>query len=120
MTKFTFALAFAFLMLCAFSVTSLVEQDHFDAPQVLIPYHQSTDTCTLCQDIVNIIRYQVVTVNSSISIIELLIKDICNMILIKPEREECLALDGAISNITKWIADGLDPKDICTKLHFCK
>ena len=33
--------------------------------------------------------------------------------------EECIQIVDDISNITKWIIDGLYPKQICEKLGFC-
>ena len=35
------------------------------------------------------------------------------------QRRSIIKLDNDISNITKWLIDGLYPKDICEKLHFC-
>jgi len=83
------------------------------------PCHENSDKCTLCTYIVDIIQGEMKISNSSINIIEKVIEVICHAIIIKPEREECLAIDNDISNITKWLIDGLYPKDICEKLHFC-
>jgi hypothetical protein len=87
-----------------------------------LPYDSgnTSDSCKLCTDIVGIIQGEIKISNSSIAILEKLIGAICHAIIIKPEREECLALDNDISNITKWLIDGLYPKDICEKLHFCQ
>ena len=79
----------------------------------------TSDPCEMCQDVVNLVDGEIKVYNASVTIIEQVVKAICDAILIKPEREECLAIDGAISNITKWLANGLDPKQICEKLHIC-
>jgi len=41
------------------------------------------------------------------------------MIIIKPERDECIAIVDDISLIVKWLINGLYPNQICEKLHFC-
>lgn len=79
----------------------------------------SNVTCTACIDVVDLIKAEMKIYNSSITIIEDTIKAVCHTIIIKLERLECLSIANDISNITKWLMDGLYPKDICEKLHFC-
>ena len=74
------------------------------------------NSCDLCKDLVGIIERQS---NSSINIIEKIIHDICETIIIKPEKDECLLIADDIHNITQWIIDGLHPGEICVKLHLC-
>jgi hypothetical protein len=75
--------------------------------------------CDVCEDLVGIIEGEMKIYNSSINIIEKVMHDVCETIIIKPEREECLTIVNDIHNITQWIMDGLYPKDICIKLGLC-
>lgn len=75
--------------------------------------------CELCLDLVGIVQAQMKLSNASINVIEKAMNTTCHMIIIKPERQECIEIVNEISNISKWIIDGLYPKDICQKLHLC-
>ena len=86
----------------------------------LSDYLKGSSTCIWCTDIVNIIESEMKFSNASITILEKIIETICHTIIIKPERMECLDIVNDIQNITAWIIDGLYPKDICEKLHFCQ
>ncbi len=75
--------------------------------------------CELCLDLVGIVQAQMKLSNASINVIEKAINMTCHMIVIKPERQECIDIVNEISNISKWIIDGLYPKDICVKMGLC-
>lgn len=77
------------------------------------------NNCSLCKDIVNIIEDEIKFSNKTINIIEKGINATCHMIIIKPERDECIAIVDDISLIVKWLINGLYPNQICEKLHFC-
>lgn len=81
--------------------------------------NNSNSTCKLCTDIVNIIDYRINVSNSSINIIEDVVRGICHLILIPPQKKECFFILSKIQNIVNWILDGLSPGDICKKLGFC-
>jgi len=83
-----------------------------------LSYEQTTE-CVLCEDLVDIVQAQMKLSNASINVIEKAMNATCHMIVIKPEREECIDIVDEISNIWKWIIDGLYPKDICIKLGLC-
>ena len=78
-----------------------------------------TPECIFCTDLVDIIELEMNISNISINIIEQIINATCNMIIIQPQKKECNEIIDKISNITKWIIDGLYPKDICKKLGLC-
>ena len=75
--------------------------------------------CELCLDLVGIVQSQMKLSNASINVIEKAMNATCHMIIIKPERQECIDIVNEISNISKWIIDGLYPKDICVKMGLC-
>ena len=81
--------------------------------------YKNNISCTLCTDLVDIVKEEMKVSNSSINIIEEIINATCHTIIIKPQREECIDIVDSISDITKWIIDGLYPKQICEKLGFC-
>ena len=81
--------------------------------------YKNNISCTLCTDLVDIVKEEMKMSNSSINIIEEIINATCHTIIIKPQREECIDIVDSISDITKWIIDGLYPKQICEKLGFC-
>lgn len=81
--------------------------------------YKNNVTCALCTDLVDVVKHEMKVSNSSINIIEEIINATCHTIIIKPQREECIDIVDSISNITKWIIDGLYPKQICEKLGFC-
>jgi len=80
---------------------------------------KGNSTCVWCTDIVDIVKAEMNFSNASITIVEKIMETVCHTIIIKPERMECLDIVKDIQNITVWIMDGLYPKDICEKLHFC-
>ena len=76
--------------------------------------------CNLCKDVVEIIDSQIKVANSTIGIIEQIVKEFCNHLTILPiQKKECLFLLEHIQEIINFIIDGLSPKDICLKLSFC-
>ena len=81
--------------------------------------YQDNVTCVLCTDLVDVVKHEMKISNSSINIIEKVINATCHTMIIKSQREECIKIVDDISNITKWIIDGLYPKQICEKLGFC-
>ena len=77
--------------------------------------------CNLCKDVINIIDAQIHLANSTISIIEQIVKGFCNDLTILPiQKKECLFLLEHIQDIINWIMEGLSPGDICNKFGFCK
>lgn len=78
------------------------------------------NNCKLCTDLVGIIQEEMKVSNNTINIIEDFIHGICETIIIKLEKDECLLIVNDIHNITQSIIDGLYPNQICQNLHFCE
>ena len=75
--------------------------------------------CNLCKDVVNIIDSEVHLANSTINIIEEVVKTFCNHMIIPFRKNECLFILDNLQNIINWLLDGLSPNDICTKIGLC-
>ncbi len=80
---------------------------------------QENQTCTLCTDIVNIIDAELHIINSSISIIENVVKLFCHTLILPSSRKECYFILDNIQNIVNWLVSGLSPKQICYRLGLC-
>lgn len=80
---------------------------------------QENQTCTLCTDIVNIIDAELHIINSSISIIENVVKLFCHTLILPSSRKECYFILDNIQNIVNWLVAGLSPKQICYRLGLC-
>ena len=84
------------------------------------PIESNNTKCNLCKDVVEIIDSQIKVANSTIGIIEEIVKEFRNHLTILPiQKKECLFLLEHIQEIINFIIDGLSPKDICLKLGFC-
>ena len=79
----------------------------------------SNNSCSLCNDVVNIINSEIHIANSTINIIEHIVKDFCSLIVIPLQKKECLFFLYHIQDIINMLLSGLSPKDICIKLGFC-
>jgi len=78
-------------------------------------------TCSLCKDVVNIIDGEIHIANSTINIMEYIIKEICSHLIILPaSKKECFFILDNITEIVNWLLKGFSPKDICVKLGLCK
>ena len=75
--------------------------------------------CNLCKDVVNIIDSEVHLANSTINIIEEVVKTFCNHMIIPFRKNECLFILDNLQNIINWLLDGLTPNDICVKIGLC-
>ena len=82
-------------------------------------YNISNSTCTLCNDVVNIIDGEIHIVNSSINIIENVVRVFCHALIIPVAKKECNFLLDNIQIIINYLIQGLTPKSICEKLGFC-
>jgi len=84
------------------------------------PIENNNTKCNLCKDVVEIIDAQIHVANSTIGIIEEIVKGFCNHLTILPiQKKECLFLLDHIQDIINWIMQGISPGDICVKLGFC-
>ena len=84
------------------------------------PIESNNTKCNLCKDVVDIIDAQIHVANSTIGIIEEIVKGFCNHLTILPiQKKECLFLLDHIQDIINWIMQGISPGDICVKLGFC-
>ncbi len=81
--------------------------------------NQENQTCTLCTDIVNIIDAELHIINSSISIIENVVKLFCHTLILPSSRKECYFILDNIQNIVNWLVAGRRPKQICYRLGLC-
>lgn len=79
----------------------------------------STVSCELCKDIVNIVEHELKKSNETINDIEKIIKIVCGMLRLESQREECYKIDNMIDEIKNMIIGGLDRKEICYKMGFC-
>ena len=79
-----------------------------------------TGPCNLCKFIVDIIKRELLVSNQTIIEIEKIIKDICSHLSNKSKQKECFEIVNDIDLIKNLILDGIDPKDICVKIDFCK
>mgnify|MGYP001377618769 CR=1 FL=1 len=80
----------------------------------------NTTECKVCTDIVGIINGEIHIANSSISIIENIVKEFCSHLIIIPIfKKECNFIINNIQKIINYLLEGLSPKDICIKLNLC-
>jgi len=75
--------------------------------------------CILCKDVVNIIDSEIHLANSTINIIEEVVKAFCNHMSIPLKKKECLFILDNLQNIIDWLLNGLSPNDICVKIGLC-
>ena len=102
-------------------IASLVgNTNHSIAPPVNFTLQNGTTGCDLCKDITNIIKHELEYSNRTITDIEKIIHMICSFLSIKRERKECYEIDSMIDSIKNMIISGMDPKDICYEIGFCK
>lgn len=85
----------------------------------IITNNSNNTSCNLCNDIVNIINGELHIANSTINIIEHIVKGFCSLIIIPLQKKECFFLLNHIQDIINMLINGLSPKDICIKLGFC-
>ena len=76
--------------------------------------------CNLCKFIVDIIKRELIISNQTIIEIEKIVKDICSHLSNKEKKIECFEIINDIDLIKNLILDGVNPKDICVKINFCK
>lgn len=88
--------------------------------QIQISNSSGNQSCHLCNDIVHIIQVEIHIANTSIIIIEDIVRTFCHTLPFPAQKKECFTLLDNLSEIIKWLMDGLSPHDICVKLGFCK
>ena len=81
-------------------------------------YMEVNNTCQMCESLVKIIDYDLKKDNKTVQDILKFVENICDHI-IGPSSKECLIIVKNIENIVNWINKGVDPHEICLKLHFC-
>lgn len=77
-------------------------------------------TCDLCQTIVKIIKYELTVSNKSITEIETIVGDLCKILGNEKQKKECFDILNIINDVAQMILSGLDPKQICKNLDFCR
>lgn len=75
--------------------------------------------CNLCKDLVNIIDNEIHLANSTINIIEEIVKEACNHMIIPFRKNECLFILDNLQDIIDWLLDGFTPSNICMKIGLC-
>ena len=76
-------------------------------------------TCALCVDIATVIDQNLHQANTTITVLEHIVEDLCELIGGKVILQECcLVLDG-IQGLVNWLTKGVDPLVACQKMHFC-
>jgi len=83
-------------------------------------FNSTNGTCTLCNDVVNIIDGEIHIANSSINIIENIVSVFCHSLIIPIAKKECNFLLDNIQTIINYLIQGLTPNSICEKLGLCK
>lgn len=85
---------------------------------VLISY---TIECEVCKSITNIVEDQILITNSSLYAIEEIVKFICDVSLKNStEKLYCNEILGNITQIQKWVIQGLNTSQICHNIHMCQ
>ena len=79
-----------------------------------------TTECEICKFASGIVRYEVKMSNSTLTLIEDIVKDLCYLVGGKPVYKECNEFCNNIQKIANWIENGLNNTQICEKLCMCK
>ena len=87
--------------------------------QLKVNLKTHNETCHICEEIVDVIIYEVKEANKTIDDLTHLIEDLCQIIGGGLVHKECEEILGTIREIVSWITHGLNSTMICDKLHFC-
>jgi hypothetical protein len=80
--------------------------------------NNTNNTCIYCQNMVNLIKYEVNNNNSTIIDLITLIKDICSNIF-GPGGRQCELIIDNIDNIIHLINNNTNSTQICKDLYLC-
>ena len=83
-------------------------------------FNNSNASCTLCNDVVNIIDLEMHIANSSISIIENIVSVFCHSLIIPIAEKECNFILDNMQTIINYLIERLTPKSVCKKIGLCK
>ena len=96
------------------------EEDEIKNYSINVGYHNTTNsTCKLCNIIIKIIQYDLKVSNKTITEIEKIIRDLCNLLDNPSKQQECFDILGLMNDIVQMIISGLEPGEICNKIGFC-
>lgn len=75
--------------------------------------------CTACKAVVEVIEYEIKTVNASEQQIKKIIEAICSLYPIEAAKEACKKIVEEVDEVIQLIEKDVDPKDICVELKLC-
>jgi len=76
--------------------------------------------CDFCKTVIGLTSYEIHHYNKTIVDVEHIVEDLCKDIGGTIVAEECDFIINHLQSVFDWIASGLNPSEICKKMHMCK